>query len=108
MISSFKFQISKAVQNIKTLLFIALLSLANAQSKFYDNTNLYDNKKLIIEMTISTVSCLHGKLFSEKMLIRLFTFQLSFECSIVLNIKTIDGPELLVFKCLGHKMKDEI
>lgn len=77
MISSFKFQISKAVQNIKTLLFIALLSLANAQSKF--NTNFYDNKKLIIEMTISMVSCLHGKLFSEKMLIRLFTFQLSFE-----------------------------
>ena len=106
MISSFKFQISKAVQNIKTLLFIALLSLANAQSKF--NTNFYDNKKLIIEMTISMVSCLHGKLFSEKMLIRLFTFQLLFECSIVLIFKTIDGPELLVFKCLGHKMKDEI
>ena len=41
---SFKFQISKAVQNIKTLLFIALLSLVNAQSKF--NTNFYDNKKV--------------------------------------------------------------
>lgn len=54
-------------------------------------------------MTVSMVSYLHGKLFSEKMLIRLFTFQLLFECSIVLIFKTIDGPELLVFKCLGQK-----